>query len=267
MGISGTFASMTSQKQPMAAKPAPAARHGEMQQPDDNWSAPPAGTGGGYGDPAPVDPSMTGRGIRLDIGHEAGHQATAVVRNARRPYIRQGAAQDAAAAAHGDVLTGYYQGHQYDPQPMQFAGSAYSVSRQNTDAIPSFSARTIWHSRPGGQFSDGPGGGDVAPTGFPLGDAGRWAGARYSSPALGAMYSSNALRGVLPQMVATPYNQPALSGPAGTKASGIASNARFLGRSFTTPQLFRSPTSESDAIIAAAPPVSTDANPVMGVGM
>lgn len=267
MGISGTFAAMTAQKQPMAAKPAPVARHGEMQQPDNDWSPAPDSTGGGYGEPDPVTPGMTGRGIRLDVGHEAGHQGSAAVRNARRPYTHQGAAQDASAAAHGDVMTGYWQGHQYDPQPQQFAGSAYTVARQNDMAIPSFSARTIWHSRPGGQFSDGAGGGDVAPTGFPIGDPGRWASARYSSPALGAMYSTNALRGVLPQMIATPYNQPALVGPAGTKSSGIPSNARYIAKPFTTPQIFRSPASESDRIIASAPPVDTSADPVMGVGM
>lgn len=267
MAISGTFAAMTAVKQPMAAKPAPAGRHGDMTQPRDNWSPAPDSTGGGYGDPAPVDPQMIGRGIRLDVGHEAGHGASTAVRTARRPYTHQGAAQEASAAAHGDVMTGYWQGHQYDPQPQQFAGSAYTVARQNDMAIPSFSARTIWHSRPGGQFSDGPAGGPVAPTGFPLGDPGRWAGARYSSPALGAMYSSNALRGVLPQMVATPYNQPGLVGPAGTKASGIPSNARYLGIPFTRPALFRSPQSESDRIIAATPPADSSSDPVMGVGM
>lgn len=267
MGISGTFAAMTAAVQPMAAKPAPADRHGQMTQPDNNWSPAPDSTGGGYGDPQPVDPQMTGRGIRLDIGHEAGHQGTAAVRNARRPYVGQGAAQDASAAAHADPLGGYFQGHQYDPMPQQFAGSAYEVLPQNVRAIPSFSARTIWHSRPGGQFSDGTPGGDVAPTGFPTGDPGRWAVARYTSPTLGAMYSKNTLRGVLPQTVATPYNQPALTGPAGTKASGIPSNARYLGKYVTTPRLFRSPTSESDSIIAGAAPISTAANPVMGVGM
>jgi hypothetical protein len=263
--ISGTFAAMTAQSQPMAAKPAPANRHGQMTQPDDNWSAPAAQTGAGYPDPQPVDPQMTGRGIRYDVGHERGHGATASVRRARSPFVTQDGAQAASAVAHGDPMGGYWNGHQYDAPPQQFAGSRYEVLPQNVRAIPSFKARTIWHSRAGGQFSEGTGGGDVAPTGFPIGEAGRFAVARYSSPALGAMYSRNPLRGVLPQMISTPYNQPGLSGAAGTKASGIPSNARFLAKPFTTPALFRSPASESDGIIAAAP-ATPDIGPVMGVG-
>lgn len=265
MAITGTFAAMTATAQPMAAKPAPVDRHGQMTQPADNWSAPADSTGGGYSDPQAVDPQMTGRGIQLDIGHSRGHDATATIRKARSPFRDVGAAQDASAAAHGDPMAGYYEGHQYEPQPQQFAGSRYEVVPNNVRAIPSFGARTVIHGRVGGEFSDGTGG-DFAPTGFPIGEAGRWAVARYSSPALGAMYSKNSLRGVLPQMISTPYNQPALSGAAGTKTAGIPSNARFLGVSFTTPALFRSPTSESDAIIAAAPPTS-DTGPVMGVGM
>lgn len=268
MPISGTFAAMTAQRQPMAAKPAPNDRHGEMTQAADAWSAPAAATGGGYPDPQPVDALMSGRGIRLDIGHEAGHQGTAATRNARRPYTGPAAqlhAQEASAAAHGDPMAGYYQGHQYDPMPQQTAGARYDVVPSNVRAIPSFSARSVIHDRPGGQFSDGTGA-DFAPTGFPLGEDGRFAVARYSSPALGAMYSKNTLRGVLPQMISTPYNQPALSGPAGTKASGIPSNARFLAVPFTTPALFRSPASESDQIIAASAPAPLY-GPTMGVGM
>lgn len=262
MGISGTFAAMTATSQPMAAKPAPVSRHGEMTQPDDNWSAPPASTGAGYPGAEGVYPQMTGRGIELDIGHRWGHGATPAVRRSRIPFRDQGAAQEASAAAHGDSTAGYYQGHMYDPGPQQFAGSRYEVMPSNVRAIPSFGARTVIHGRPGGQHVDGQGG-EWAPTGFPTGEAGRFAVARYSSPALGAMYSKNSLRGVLPNMISTPYNQPALVGAAGTKASGIASNARYLAVPFTTPSLFRSPASESDGIIAAAPAVDT-IGPVMG---
>lgn len=268
MAISGTFAAMTGTSQPMAAKPGPNNRHGEMTQPDNAWSAPAATTGGGYPEPAAEDVQMTGRGIRLDIGHERGHGGTAATRNARRPYTgpkAQGAAQDASAAAHGDPMAGYFNGHQYDPQSQQFAGSRYEVQPSNVRAIPSFGARTVIHGRPGGQFSDGQGG-EFAPTGFPTGEAGRFAIARYSSPTIGAMYSKNTLRGVLPQMISTPYNQPALVGAAGTKTAGIASNARFLAVPFTTPQLFRSPASESDQIIAGAAPVNPVSD-VMGVGL
>jgi hypothetical protein len=229
MPISGTFAAMTGTAQPMAAKPAPADRHGQRQQPDNAWSAPADATGGGYPDAQAEQVQMTGRGIRLDVGHERGHTGTAATRNARRPWIGQLAAQEASAAAHGDPMAGYFSGHQYDPQAQQFAGSRYDVVASNVRAIPAFSARTVIHGRPGGQHMDGQGG-EFAPTGFPTGEAGRFAIARYSSPTLGAMYSRNTLRGVLPQTVATPYNQPGLTGAAGTKGSGIPSNARFLAK-------------------------------------
>jgi len=272
MAISGTFSAMTAQQQPMAAKPAPAPAHGDQSPDATDWSPGPAGTGGGYPDPAGgADALMTARGIRLDIGHEAGHQGTTATRYARRPWSgprAQDAAQEASAAAHSDPMAGYYQGHQYDPRPEQTAGAAYTVTGQNTNAIPTFGARTVIHGRPGGQFSDttGGAGGEFGPTGFPIGEQGRWATAHYSSPALGAMYSSNALRGVLPRTVATPVNQPGLVGPAGTRSSGIPSNARFLGVPFTTPALFRAPASESDQMIAAAAPAAAY-GPVLGVGL
>lgn len=276
-GISGTFAAMTATAQPMAAKPQPNDRHGQRQQPDNNWSAPPDTTGGGYDTPVPVDPQMTGRGIVMDLGHSKGHQGTGAVRNARRPFasswllrgrgdawkVEEGAAQDAAAAAHGDTSAGYFKGHQYAAPPAQFAGSAYTVSGNNVKRIPGTTARQVSHSRAGGQFSEG-GSGEFAPTGFPIGESGRWASAHYSSPTLGAMYSKNSLRGVLPQTIATPYNQPALTGAAGQN-SGIPSNQRFLGKVWRTPALFRSPPSQSDAIIAGAAPVP-EIGPVMGVG-
>lgn len=265
MSISGTFAAMTATAQPMAAKPAPASAHGDMTPPANNWTVPPASTGGGYPDAQAEQVQMSGRGIQLDIGHRWGHRATAAIRNARKPFVTQGGAQEASAAAHGDSTAGYYQGHMYDPGPQQFAGSRYEVVPSNVRAIPSFAARTVIHGRPGGQHVDGTGG-DWAPTGFPTGEAGRFAIARYSSPTLGAMYSKNALRGVLPNTISTPYNQPGLVGAAGTKSSGIPSNQRFLGSVFTTPALFRSPASMSDAMIAAAPPTEILSD-TMGVGM
>ena len=77
----------------------------------------------------------------------------------------------------------------------------------------------------------------------------------------------NPLRGVLPQIVAVPHNQPPL---AGVMESGIASNTRALLGSFTWPAIFNSPPSVSDQLTAAYQPnvVAPGAyDPVMGSGM
>jgi hypothetical protein len=280
MAITGAFVTRAATQQPMAAKPPPVARHGQKTQPDDAWS-PPADTTGGGAPWAQADPVlMQARGIRLDLGHQYGHQGTTRTAWSRRPFVasrksgrsigaaweQQGAAEDAAARAHGDSTTGYYAGHQYAPQPQLFAGEAYGVLPNNVGSIPSTSTQQAIHDTPGGQHSAGSGG-DYAPTGFPLGigreDMPRWAVARYSSPTLGAMYSKNSLRGILPQVVATPYNQPALT--TGPWNSGIPSNARWLSPRFTMPQLFRSPPSESEGLMAAQGPAA-DGGATMGVG-
>lgn len=282
MTISGSFTALAAQRQPMAAAPPPNVRHGQKSQPDNAWSTPPASAGGGAPWAAAEVPQMSARGIVLDMGHRWGHGGTIATRKARRPftaarllgrridapYVEQSAAQETAANAHGDTSAGYFGGHQYDPMPQQFAGSSYEVLGNNVQAIPSTGARTIAKSRLGGGFVDGSGG-DFAPTGFHIGIGGpgqrRWAQARYSSPTLGAMYSRNSLRGILPQTIAVPVNQPALTGgQAGDNNSGIGSNARFLGKQFTLPQLFRSPPSESDQLMATSSP-STGGS-TMGVG-
>lgn len=277
MAISGNFSSQAATRQPMAAKPAPNSRHGQMTQPDDNWSAGTSGNGQGAPWAETVIPQMQGRGLMLDLGHRWGHRGSPTTAKARRPFVASrllgkrvdapwvetGAAQDAAASAHGDSTTGYYQTHAYAPMPADFAGQSQSVSGQNAFVAPGMGARSVIHGRLGGTFLDGEGG-TFAPTGFNKGVPGRWAVAHYSSPTLGAMYSKNTLRGVLPQKISTPYDQPALIGDAGQN-SGIAPNRRFLLKSFTTPQLFRSPASMSDAMIAAAPPMPTT-GPTMGVG-
>lgn len=274
MAISGSLMNGAATRQPMQAKPAPVERHGQKQVPDTAWSAPPAGMGSGAPWAEAEVLQMTGRGLVLDLGHGRGHEATPAVRRARIPYVvghalvprvdataqAEGAAQDAAAAAHGDCPSGYYKGHQYAPMPQTFAGESYVVERQNTGAIPATGARAAIHGRPGGQHVDGSAG-EFAPTGFPIGEAGRWARANYSSPTLGAMYSRNSLRGVLPQTHTVPTAQPALSGP---RESGIPANSRFVLPRFTTPSLFRSPPSESDRLMAGQ---SADAGgSTMGVG-
>lgn len=274
--ISGSFTAQAATRQPMAAKPAPATRHGQKQLPDTAWSTPPAGTGQGAPWAEAVTPEMSARGLILDFGHRWGHGGTPDTRGARRPFavsrllgrradaaaVEEGAAQDAAARAHGDRSAAYLKGHQYAPMPQPFAGESYSCDMADGQPGPTMGARAIIHGRPGGQHSDGGPSGQFGPIAFRLGRSRRWAQARYSSPALGAMYSKNSLRGVLPQVVTVPRPQPALSG---VRDSGIPGNVRALLPSFTTPALFRSPPSESEAVMAAQPPAPVMGH-VMGIG-
>jgi hypothetical protein len=275
MAISGTFMSTRAVQQPMATKEKPNSRHGEKTQPDNAWSPPPDVTGGGAPWAEPVTPEMAARGINLDLGHRWGHAGTGVTSFSRRPFLAsqaggrevdvqyrvQGAAQDAAANAHADHTSAYYATHQYSPMPQDFAGETYTIDQGVVDIAPVQDARAIIHGRPGGQFLDGAKG-EYRTTGARRSYERRWAQARYSSPTLGAMYSRNSLRGVLPQVVAVPVNLPARGG---VYESGIPSNKRNLAVSFTTPKLFRSPPSESETIIANTAP-TPNMGDTMGVG-
>lgn len=275
MAISGSFMSTRAVAQPMASKDDPNKRHGEKVQPDNSWSPPMEVTGGGAPWAEPVTPEMAAKGLVMDLGHRWGHGATPNTSFARRPFLAsqatgrqtdiqykvQGAAQDAAACAHGDAMSAYYATHQYSPMPQDFAGESYSIDQGVVDTPPVQGVRAIIHGRPGGQHLDGDGG-TYQTQGARRSYERRWAVARYSSPTLGAMYSKNSLRGVLPQVVATPVNLP---GRGGVYESGIPSNKRDLPVPFTTPKLFRSPVSESETVMANQPPapVVSDA---MGVG-
>jgi hypothetical protein len=262
--------SWTGTGQPMAPKPAPVARHGADRGPVSAWTTPPAGTGQGFSDPQPVDIGMQARGLQRDLSWGWGHQGTDTTAAAlapanghlSTPEHARDVAQARSSAAHGDRRTMRYVDHQYNPQPQEGAGYAQGVDRADGRPGPTVSANAALHDRPGGQFSSGASG-QFGPTGFRLGVSRRWASRDYSSPALGAMYSKNSLRGILPQIVATPHNQPALAGPM---ESGIGSNARFLSPRFTLPALFTVPRSASDVLMAAAPapPVFS---PVLSTGM
>lgn len=283
MGITGSFSRGRAQARPMEAKPAPEQRHGKKVLEDGPYAAPPAGTGQGAPFAEAVQPTMNARGVVLDLGHRHGHAGTPATRAARRPFtvsrflgqrqdaaaVERDQAQAAASTAHGDAATAYLSGHQYAPAPQAFAGEAYEVCPNNVAASPSVGARTIAHGRPGGQHTDG-GSGEFAPTGYNqgIGTAAmpRWAAARYSSPTLGAMYSKNTARGVLMQQHTVPVNQAADQGGAAGTTSGMPSNQRFKLPMFTTPALYRSPVSMSEAVMADNPAPETLAAPTMGVG-
>ncbi len=276
---SGAFMSGNAAVAPMPSNPPPppAKRHGEMKRPDDNWSTPPAGTGAGYMFAEEVDPQMNAVGILDDFGHQWGHAATPKIRNARRARfvdkilgrdtdaqaVILTRAQNASAEGHGDKTAQYFPSQVYDPRSHVFAGEFYGRDyvEEAGDAV-AISGRVIAKTTSGGEHVDGPLSAMYKPEGFRRGNDRRWAVARYSSPTIGAMYSKNTLRGVLPQTVAVPTNQPA-SSPWNPSVSGIASQQRYKLPSFTTPQLFRSPPSESDTMIAEKSP---DVGAVIGIG-
>lgn len=260
----------TGQNQPMAPKPAVDPQHSQNTAPDTAWTTPPAGTGQGYPDAQPVDALMLAPGIQRDPSWAYGHVGTNATRAALAPVNgaydtfthARNVAQARSARAHSDTRTVRAQTHAYNPQPQGELGDRQGVDRAEGHQATAISGKAIVKSQPGGQFSDGPEG-EFAPTGFRRGVSRRWASRAYSSPALGAMYSKNSLRGILPQIVAKPYNQRALAGPT---ESGIPSNGRFLSPRFVTPSMYTVPQSESD-LAYLNPSVQSAVQPVIGTGV
>ena len=260
----------TGQSQPMAAKPPLSAVHNADTGPVTAWTPPAAGTGQGFSSPQAVDPQMTARGIQRQPAWFYGHKGTARTARSMAPangaldgqYGARDVMQSRAAYAHGDLATALLQTHQYNYSPQTEAGEGQAVDRATGLAGPTQDAQSVLHGTPGGQFSDGASG-QFGPKGFRIGVVRRWAHRAYSSPLLGAMYSRNSLRGVLPQTVATPYNQRALAGPM---ESGIPSNTRFLGSQFTLPSLYTAPVSQSDLLMAGQA-VQAAGQPIIGVGV
>lgn len=260
----------TGQGRPMAAKPALSPVHNADTGPVTAWTPPPAGTGQGFSDPQPVTPDMTARGIQRQPAWSYGHRGTPRTAQSMAPangaldgqYGVRDVMQARAAYAHGDLATALLQTHQHNYSPQVEAGEGQGVDIASGLPGPTQSAQSVLHGSPGGQFSNGATG-DFGPKGFRIGRVRRWAHRAYASPALGAMYSRNSLRGILPQTVATPYNQRALAGPM---ESGIESNSRFLGRQFTLPSMFTQPRSASDLAMAAQVPQGAQ-QPIIGTGV
>jgi hypothetical protein len=160
----------------------------------------------------------------------------------------------AVARAHGDRATTRITGNQYRVQPSLVAGEG---------ADPRDMPETLGYSAPftgrmlAKNGNDGFSVGDDTPAGgefqthYHTGGthARQWFRMRYSSPTLGAMYSTNPLRGVLPNTVATPFPQ---GGTIGYKGSDIPPNSRPVFPRFATPTMFRTPASERDTITAVA---------------
>lgn len=256
MGTYSRYA-YTATPQPMAGPPPLSPWHAK-EAPASVWNSTPAagvGEGSSFTAEAEVPTTLVAPGLQLDMSDQYGHAGTAQTRQAMTPsfqmdgFAQRNAAQAAACRAHADTRTVRTTGHTHDPVERDFAGESQYVDIADGHPGPTMPGRAIAHSQIGGQFSDGQGG-EIGPTGFRLGVSRRWANRKYSSPALGAMYSKNSLRGVLPQVIAVPVNQPPTPVPYG---SGIASQQRWLGPRFTTPRIFTMPQSMSDIAAAQQP--------------
>lgn len=162
--------------------------------------------------------------------------------------------QTRVGRGHANTQTARIPGHEYTPIMADFLGQ--STSEDMVAITPhgtALSGRLIAKSQNGGEFTEGPEGAEYGPVFGDKTGAGkqrRWVERTYSSPAIGAYYSSHRLRGVLPNTIATPYPQVGLIGGALNKNSGNPPNARDLPLSFNVPQLFRLPTSMADNIAA-----------------
>lgn len=260
----------TGTNQPVQPKPPLEAAHGVLPAEPTAWTPPPEGTGQGYSDPQPVDPLMAARGINRQPAYAYGHRGTEITAAAQAASMSRHATRESsrslnqimAGAAHGDLRTALLQTHQYNPAAPLEEGEGQGVDRASGLPGPTMSARAVIHTKAGGIFSDGQDT-QLGPVGFREGIVRRWAFRRYTSPALGAMHSREPARGVLPNTVATPHNQPGLPGP---RNSGIPSNQRFLAPAFTLPQLWTQPRSESDVLMAQQGSQAA-VTPVLGVGM
>lgn len=158
----------------------------------------------------------------------------------------------ASARAHSDRATTRVTGHQYRPAPAPSAGDQPDP-RDMPETLGygiGFTGRMLAKVGNDGFTAgpDDPEGGTFRPTNHTGGTHSRqWFTARYSSPTLGAMYSENPLRGVLPNTIASTFPQP---GTSGYKGSDIPPNQRPTFPRFVTPTMFRSPPSERDTITA-----------------
>lgn len=167
------------------------------------------------------------------------------------------------STAHGDIMTTRVTGHQARSMPAPVHGEMPDPRDmpETKGYSTAFTGRMLAKNHNDG-FMDGSASEEYVTTYHTGGTHVRqWFRFPYSSPTLGAMYSKNTLRGVLPNTVATPYPQPALTG---YKLGGMAPNSRQLLTRFTTPTLFRMPPSEA-ATIAVVNDGGTPSNTV-GMG-
>ena len=265
MAISGNFSAVyqSTTKQPPAPLAFPDSRHKKVDEPKTAWDPIASPEGGGVPEELTVEVTYDplSRGIVRTIGslfrsHDASRKAkiarssvfvdenTASYGNAAG--IAQGAAQDASAMAHRDPSDRYVYPVQFSPTPRQGTGDVRSIDTSAGHGDAPLSTKAI--ARNGYSFVTTTGDGEAQVTGQRMPMGRNWVTQGYSSPALGGMYSTNALRGVRPQVINVPKVTP---GIAGTRNSGIPGNQNWVSATFATPLMRRVPPSPSDVQLAS----------------
>lgn len=264
MAISGNFATVyqSTTKQPPAPLAFPDIRHNEKKEPASAWNPIPNPQGGGIPDEMVTNPQVdtVSRGLLRTIGALfRSHNGSRANVNARRAVfvdaetaqygnaaaIAAGAAQDAASMAHRDGTQRFISPQQYNPVLAPFSGDSASIDKSHGNGAAPMSGKAIAR----GNYSFGANGTstEYGVTGQRMPIERNWVTHGYGSPALGGMYSTNALRGVRPQIIDTPSPMP---GIAGTRNSGIPGNKTWVGQTFSEPKMRRVPPNPSDVQLA-----------------
>lgn len=263
MAISGNFARVYSSgtQQPVAPLPSPDVKHSGKDDKEGYFTNGPAVNGSGLPPTATpvgqVEPLS--RGIMRTIGSIfKSHDAPAVTQRGAAPVFVDNETSYAAnafaltqeqsialkAAAHADCSNRQIYPSQYSPD-ITFIGARRINDSAGTGAGP-MSGNAI--ARGNNWFvsdSATPDMHQVTGQRMPL--PRRIGFSEYSSPALGAMYSTNDLRGVMQKTVNTPSETPGLT--TGPYDSGLPGN-NVLKPKMTRPAMSRMPSSLSDAIMS-----------------
>lgn len=274
MAISGNFSRVYAEgtKQPVAPLPSPDAKHSGKDDKKSYFTNGPAVNGAGLppeeGLNVKVEPLS--RGIMRMIGsiftsHNAPESAqkanagsfvdneTSYAANAFALSQERSIAKH--ASAHADTSNRQIYPSQYAPD-IEFAGDDRRINDSAGTGAGPMSGNAI--ARGNNWFVTDSATDEIHQvTGQRMPLARRIGFSEYASPALGAMYSTNDLRGVMQKTVNTPSElQPLNTGPYD---SGLPGNT-VLKPKMTFPALGRLPSSMSDAMMANDPdtPAQTD---------
>lgn len=279
MAISGNFSRVyaSGTKQPVAPLPSPDAKHSGKDDKESYFTNGPAVNGSGL--PPEATPNISvepiSRGIMRMVGSIfKSHNAPAVTQEGAAPVFVDNQTSYAAnafaltqeqsialkAAAHADCSNRQIYPSQYSPD-ITFDGQRRINDSAGSGAGP-MSGNAI--ARGNNWFVTDSASTDMHQvTGQRMPLPRRIGFSEYSSPALGAMYSTNDLRGVMQKTVNTPSELQGLN--SGPYDSGLPGNA-VLKPKMTNPALSRLPGSMSDAIMASnAEPTESDDGMLGGI--
>lgn len=237
MAISGSFVqkslAQVRELQPTTPPAPPNERHSTRTEPDSAWNPQPASVGSGlpaeYQDD--VNLGIVSKGITREIGNFRSH--------------------DTDNRNHGSKTAQYIWPQAYSPYNETPSTTYHTVDDSQQEGAPISSARSLARSRNSFSTPVVDSNENLQVQGAKNGDGGRVFVSHYSSlTTLGAMYSKNTLRGIVPQEAAVPVATPGLDGIRG---SGIPGNSPMRAKLFATPQLNRTPPSMSETIMAEAP--------------